>query len=61
MRVIVVAKLLCKPGQVESIDDPCRASPWNTREFAGCERTDVVRNEASGAYLLVKYWNQESS
>mgnify|MGYP002048828523 FL=1 len=33
----------------------------DTREFAGCERIDVVLNEASGTYLLVEYWDQESA
>ena len=61
MSFIVVAKFPCKPGQVEAMGDLFRAALSDTREFAGCERIDVVLNEASGTYLLVEYWDQESS
>ena len=61
MSFAVVAKFPCKPGQVEAMGDLFRAALSDTREFAGCERIDVVLNEASGTYLLVEYWDQESS
>mgnify|MGYP001269671424 FL=1 len=61
MSFVVVAKFPCKPGQVEAMGDLFRAALSDTREFAGCERIDVVLNEASGIYLLVEYWDQESS
>ena len=41
--------------------DLFKAALSDTREFAGCERIDVVLNEASGTYLLVEYWDQEAS
>lgn len=61
MSFVLVAKLPCKPGQVEAKGDLFRAALSDTREFAGCERIDVVLNEASSTYLLVEYWDQESS
>ncbi len=61
MSFVVVAKFPCKPGQVEAMGDLFRAALSDTREFAGCERIDVVLNEASATYLLVEYWDQESS
>ena len=61
MSFVVVAKFPCKPGQVETMGDLFRAALSDTREFAGCERIDVVLNGASGTYLLVEYWDQESS
>ena len=41
--------------------DLFRAALSDRREFAGCERIDVVLNEALGTYLLGEYWDQESS
>ena len=41
--------------------DRFRAALPDTREFGGCERIDVVLNEAPDMYLLVEYWDQESS
>ena len=38
-----------------------RAALSDTREFAGCERIDVVLNESSETYLLVEHWDLESS
>ena len=61
MSFVVVAKFPCKPGQVEAMGELFKAALSDTREFAGCERIDVVLNEASGMYLLVEYWDQESS
>lgn len=61
MSFVVVVKFPCKPGQVEAMGDLFRVALSDTREFAGCERIDVVLNEASGTYLLVEYWDQESS
>ena len=61
MSFVVLAKFPCKPGQVEAMGDLFRAALSDTREFAGCERIDVVLNAASGTYLLVEYWDQESS
>ena len=61
MSSVVVAKFPCKPGEVEAMGDLCRAAMSDTREFADCERIDVVLNEASGSYLPVEYWDQESS
>jgi quinol monooxygenase YgiN len=61
MSFVVVAKFPCKPGQVEAMGGLFRVALSDTREFAGCERIDVVLNEASGTYLLVEYWDQESS
>ena len=48
-------------GSEMCIRDSFKAALSDTREFAGCERIDVVLNEASGMYLLVEYWDQESS
>ena len=42
MSFVVVAKFPCKPGQVEAMGDLFRAALSDTREFAGCERIDVV-------------------
>ena len=61
MSFVVVAKFPCKPGQVEAMGDLFRAALSDTREFSDCERIDVVLNEASGTYLPVEYWDQESS
>ena len=65
MSSVVVAKFPCKPGRVEAMGDLFGAALSDTREFAGCERIceriDVVLNEASGSYLPVEYWDQESS
>ena len=61
MSFVVVAKFPCKPGQVEAMGDLIKVALSDTREFAGSERIDVVLNEASGTYLLVEYWDQESS
>ena len=61
MSFVVVAKFPCKPGQVEAMADLFKAALSDTREFAGCERIDVVLNEASATYLLVEYWDEESS
>ena len=61
MSFAVVAKFPSKPGQVEPMAGLFKASLSDTREFAGCERIDVVLNEASGTYLLVEYWDEESS
>ena len=61
MSFVVVAKFPCKPGQVDAMGDLFRAALSDTREFVGCERVDVVLNKASGTYLLVEYWDQESS
>ena len=61
MNFAVVAKFPFKPCQVEAMGDLFNAALSDTREFAGCERIDVVLNEASGTYLLVEYWDQESS
>ena len=61
MSFVAVAKFPCKPGQVEAMADLLKAALSDTREFAGCERIDVVLNEASDTYLLVEYWDQESS
>ena len=61
MSFVAVAKFPCKPGQVEAMADLLKAALSDTREFAGCERIDVVLNEASGTYLLVEYWDEESS
>ena len=55
MSFVVVAKFPCKPGQVEAMGDLFRAALSDTREFAGCERIDVVLNEAAGTYLPVEY------
>ena len=61
MSFVVVAKFPCKPGQVDAMGDLFKAALSETREFAGCERIDVVLNEASSTYLLVEYWDQEAS
>ena len=61
MSFVVVAKFPCKPGEVNAMGDLFRAALSDTREFADCERIDVVLNEASGTYLLVEYWHQQSS
>ena len=61
MSFVVVAKFPCKPGQVEAVGDLFRSALSDTRGFAGCERIDVVLNEQSATYLLVEYWDQESS
>ena len=61
MSFVVVAKFPCKPGQVEAMGDLFRAALSDAREFAGCERTDVVLNEPSGKYPLVEHWDQNSS
>ena len=61
MSFVVVAKFPCKPREVEAMGDLFRAALSDTREFAECERIDVVLNEASGTYLPVDYWDQESS
>ncbi len=61
MRCAVVAKFPCKPGVVGAMGDLSRAALSDTREFSDCERIDVVLNEASGTYLPVEYWDQESS
>ena len=53
MSFAVVAKFPCKRSQVEAVGDLFRAALSDTREFAGCERIDVVLNEASGTYLPV--------
>ena len=60
MSFVVEAKFPFEPGQVEAMGDLFRAALSDTREFAGCERIDVVLNEASGTYLLVEYWDHES-
>ena len=46
MSFVVVAKLPCKPSQVEAIGDSFRAALSDTRQFAGCERIYVVLKEA---------------
>lgn len=46
MSFIVVAKFPCKPSQVEAIGDLFRAALSDTRQFAGCERINVVLKEA---------------
>ena len=61
MSFVVVAKFPCKAGQVNAMGDLFKAALSDTRDFAGCERIDVVLNEASDTYLLVEYWDQESS
>ena len=61
MSFVVVAKFPCKPGQVEAMGDLFSVALSDTREFAGCERIDVVLNEASDTHLLVEYWDQEAS
>ena len=61
MSFVVVAKFPCKPGQIEAMGELFKEALSDTREFAGCERIDVVLNEALGTYLLVEYWDQESS
>ena len=61
MSFVVVAKFPCKQGQVEAMGDLFKTALSDTREFAGCERIDVVLNEAAGTYLLVEYWDEESS
>ncbi len=38
-----------------------RAALSETRAFQGCERIDVVFNEAASTYLLVEYWDLETS
>ena len=53
MSFVVEAKFPFKPGQVEAMGDLFRAALSDTREFASCERIDVVLNEASGTYLPV--------
>tara|TARA_B100000902_G_C26838774_1_gene682350 strand:- start:34 stop:201 length:168 start_codon:yes stop_codon:yes gene_type:complete len=55
MSFVVVAKFPCKPGQVEAMGDLFKASLSDTREFAGCERVDVVFNEVSATYLPVEH------
>ena len=50
----VATKFPCKPGQVEAMGNLFRAALSDTREFAGCERIDVVLNEASGTHLPVE-------
>ena len=61
MSFVVVGKFPCKPSQVEAMGDLFRAALSDTREFAGCERINVVLKEASSTYLLVESWDQESS
>ena len=51
----VAAESPCKPGQVKAMGDLFRAALSDTREFAGCERIDVVLNEAAGTYLPFEY------
>ena len=46
MSFVVVAKFPCKPGPVEAIEDLFRAALSDTRQFAGCERINVVLKEA---------------
>ena len=55
MSFVVAVKFPCKPGQVEAMGDLFRAALSDTREFAGCERIDVVLNEAAGTYLPFEY------
>ena len=50
-----MAKFPCKLGQVEAMGDLFKASLSDTREFAGCERVDVVFNEVSATYLPVEH------
>ena len=61
MSFAVVAKFPCKPGQVDAMGELFEAALSDTRGFACCERIDVVLNEPLGTYLLVEYWDQESS
>ena len=61
MSFVAVAKYPCKPGKVEAMAELFKAALSDTLEFAGCERIDVLLNEASGTDLLVEYWDQESS
>ena len=61
MSFVVVAKFPCKSGQVEAMGDLLTAALLDTRKFAGCERINVVLNEVSATYLLVEYWDKESS
>ena len=56
MSLVVVAKFPCMPGQVEAMGDLFTAALSDTREFAGCERIDVVLNEALWTCLLVECW-----
>jgi len=58
MSFLVVAKFPCKLGKVKAMGDLFRAALSDTQEFAGCERIDVVLNEASGTF---EHWDQESS
>ena len=61
MSFVVVAKFPCKPGQAEAMEGLFRAALSETRAFQGCERIDVVFNDAANTYLLVEYWDLETS
>jgi quinol monooxygenase YgiN len=61
MSFVVVAKFPCKPGQAEAMEGLFRAALSETRAFQGCEQIDVVFNDAANTYLLVEYWDLETS
>ena len=57
MGFVVVAKLPCKPGQAQAMEDLFHSGLADTRGFLGCERIDVVFNEETNTHLLVEYWD----